>query len=181
VIKMTTRITKYQIRKHEKEISETLVPIQILGLGKGPPSFLFSAPKFNWSGIGRALPDDYRLATLNEFTLRYRYDVNFRKEVRWGSFWIGQIGLKSSGFHLIEENGEFTEVTKEQYLDLPRKKRSLHIPGPAPVVVSFMTFGDPFVPQLAVHGNEGLREDMGTYIVPHDHEAALPIVQILRT
>ncbi|MDE1824294.1 MAG: hypothetical protein KGI00_03445 [Candidatus Micrarchaeota archaeon] len=88
-----------------------------------------------------AVPKGYRLATLQEVSLRYKHDAHFRQELfDNGLAWTSQQGLRSSGHHKITQEGTFVGVPENRYNEIASEDRSYHYPGNGRVAVDINSF-----------------------------------------
>ncbi|MDE1768441.1 MAG: hypothetical protein KGH64_01005 [Candidatus Micrarchaeota archaeon] len=93
----------------------------------------------------KAVPGGSRIATLKEVALAYRYDSEFRKDLKnLGFVWIGDEGLSTQGIHIITDEGEFTRASEKKRLELSEEKEklSLHWPGQYQVTVDIDPFAE---------------------------------------
>lgn len=88
-----------------------------------------------------AVPKGYRLATLQEVSLRYKHDAKFRQELfDNGLVWISQHGLRSSGHHKITREGKFVNLSENRYAEIASGDRAYHYPGNGRVAVDINSF-----------------------------------------
>jgi hypothetical protein len=87
------------------------------------------------SEVQSVIPEGYRQATLEEVTLRYIHDANFRDRLWEGPAWISQKGLDTSGLHEISDDGKHISTTESIFYNvLTPERRSIHCEGSGPVV-----------------------------------------------
>lgn len=112
-----------------------LYPDIMIGLKQGKqelsPEIIISYDRIAAADANTHIPNKYRLATIHEITFKYMYDDAFAaylNESRW--VWTAGIGLKSKGFHQIDDDLSFSEVDFDAYRCLQREHRSFHKKGP---------------------------------------------------
>jgi hypothetical protein len=92
------------------------------------------------------VPSNCRVASPDEVSFMWKTKSAFRQGMYNdlpGGVWTNQIGLRSSGPHKIENNGNHVPITRDEFDVLDAKDRSWHYPGNNLVVmISYVGFPD---------------------------------------
>lgn len=136
---------------------------------------LLSDQKVRADQAQSVIPKGYRQATLEEVTLRYRHDADFREEL-WnkGAACTSQKGLGSSGYQEISEDGKPSSVSENKfYNELTPERRSYHYSGSGSVAVDVNFYGDG-VRRLSVYADFRASGVARVAYVKDGHEVATP-------
>ena len=90
----------------------------------------------------KIVPVGFRLATLEELSLRYEFNSDFRRELfRKGPAWISPNALNDFGCNEIEKSGKHVAVSYYRFLRLNHGQRSFHDVGNGNVFVGVTNRG----------------------------------------
>lgn len=102
------------------------IPQQVI---ERTPEIFFTLIAVRNSEAHATVPSGYRMARPDEIVLNWLQKPEFRKALGSCSIWADQIGLDSSGRHIIDENGIFTGASKKIHKMHEEETRSEHYPG----------------------------------------------------
>jgi hypothetical protein len=121
-----------------------------------PIEVLFTERAVRSSEAPNQVPTGYRMASPHEVSLKWKTDSKFRERLYQlpCAVWTGQTGLKSSGPHKIDDNGNYVRITGTEFNALDAKDKSWHYPGNSLVAL------DGFVVRLWLGVDADIRQDV---------------------